>query len=206
MNFELVENLSQVMVFVCATLAATFLAIRYKDRRPLILAFAYACFFMGTLYYVLCLAVTGDVPQVFYVAEVSWLASYLFYLSLQIVRVVGLNLRFSPRAAVTAAIFMVTVILLQIFGPSRLMSGLLALTIGAMVYLTLLRLHTKGAFRLMDGILLVCVVLEILLYVISSFPQDYTRFNLYFATDILMTVLFVTLLPLTMREVKHDLH
>lgn len=206
MSFELVENLSQVTVLGCSTLAATFLAIRYKDRRPLILAFAYACFFMGTLYYVLCLAVTGDVPQVFYVAEVSWLASYLFYLSLQIVRVVGLNLHFSKRAALTAAVFMVAIILLQIFGPSYLMSGLLAVTIGVMVYLTILRLNTEGAFRLLDGIVLVCVVLQILLYVISSFPQDYTHFNLYFAVDILMTVLFVTLLPLTMREVKHDLH
>lgn len=84
MSFELVDNLFQVVVLFGAAVAATVLSVRRKERGCLILAFGYACFAMGTLFYVLYLAIMGTVPQVFYVSEISWLAAYLFFLSLQI--------------------------------------------------------------------------------------------------------------------------
>ena len=49
--------------------------------------------------------------------------------------------------------------------------------------------------------LLLCVGLQLLLFVVSGFTQDYTRFNLYFAVDIALTLSFVALLPLALREV-----
>ena len=72
MSFELVDNLFQVVVLFGATVAATVLSVRRKERGCLILAFGYACFAMGTLFYVLYLAIMGTVPQVFYVSEISW--------------------------------------------------------------------------------------------------------------------------------------
>ena len=36
---------------------------------------------MGTLFFVLHLAILGRVPQIFYTCEISWLAAYLFFLS-----------------------------------------------------------------------------------------------------------------------------
>ena len=81
MNFELIDNCFQIAVLLCAALAAIAAEIRHKDRRFLILALFYICVSMGTLYWVLHIFIFGDVPQVFYVAEFSWLAAYLFLLS-----------------------------------------------------------------------------------------------------------------------------
>ena len=86
MNFELIDNCFQVAVLFCAAIAAIAAALRHKDRRFLILALFFACVSMGTLYWVLHIFIFGNVPQVFYVSEVSWLAAYLFLLSLQMVR------------------------------------------------------------------------------------------------------------------------
>ena len=79
MNFELIDNSFQITILGFCTIAALFLALRYKSRSLLILALAYACFCMGTTYYILYLVIMGKVPQVFYVAEISWLAAWLFY-------------------------------------------------------------------------------------------------------------------------------
>ena len=95
MNFEVIDNLFQVSMLAAAAIAAIVLTIRYQERRFMILAFAYASFLMGTLYWVLYLASIGNIPQVFYVSEISWLASYLFYLSFQIYRVNHMSLSFS---------------------------------------------------------------------------------------------------------------
>ena len=43
--------------------------------------------------------------------------------------------------------------------------------------------------------------LQLLLFVVSVFMQDFTRFNLYFAVDITLTLSFAALLPLALREV-----
>ena len=94
-NFELIDNLFQITVLLCACVAAGILAIRHRNRSLLILSLAYACFAMGTIYYVLYLVLIGIWPQVFYVAEISWLAAWLFYLSAQILRTEGMKCRFS---------------------------------------------------------------------------------------------------------------
>ena len=111
MNFELIDNCFQVAVLLCAALAAIAAALRHKDRRFLILALFYICISMGTLYWVLCIFIMGNVPQVFYVSEFSWLAAYLFLLSFQMVREdsrsqPGLRIRSMPnwgRAASSAS-------------------------------------------------------------------------------------------------------
>ena len=86
MNFELIDNCFQVAVLFCAALASIAAAFRQKDRRFLILTLFFLCVSMGTLYWVLHLFILGNVPQVFYVSEFSWLAAYLFLLSFQLVR------------------------------------------------------------------------------------------------------------------------
>lgn len=50
------------------------------------------------------------------------------------------------------------------------------------------------------------MLLQILLFVASEFIRDYTRFNLYYAVDILLTLTLVSFLPHILREESHDLH
>lgn len=201
MSFELIDNLLQVAALGSTALAAAAASVRRRDRRCLILALAYACFAMGTLFYVLHLAIVGTVPKVFYVSEVSWLAAYLFYLSLQILRAEPIAVRFSWLPALGALLAAVTVLVVRIMGPSYLVSALFALTVSAIVYLSAFRLlHAPQRSRL-DACMLLCVTLQVLLYLVSVFMSDYTRFNLYFAVDLALTASLIALLPLTLREV-----
>ena len=46
------------------------------------------------------------------------------------------------------------------------------------------------------------VVLQVLLYLVSNYTHDYTRFQLYYAVDLALTLSMAALLPLILREVK----
>lgn len=202
MSFELLDNALQVLVLAACCAGGLTVAYRRRNRHVLMLAFGHACFAMGALFYVLHLAVVGYVPQVFYVAEISWLAAYLFYLSLQIDRTADLKVHFSPLAAAGAVAAAVCVLRFQIFGPSYFMSGCFALTAGALVYLSLFRLQSGAKGRRVDICLLVCVTFQLLVYIVSMFMTDYTRFNAYFAVDLSLTACLAALLPLTMGETE----
>ena len=135
MRFESFENTVQGSVLGARALLAFLLAFRRSSRSCLILAFGYASFMMGTLYYLLHLIILGHGPQVFYVAECSWMASYFFFLSLEILYWEGLHPPFSPFALAAGVVIAGVVMRVQVFGPSPLMSGVLALTFGALAYL-----------------------------------------------------------------------
>ena len=201
MNFELIDNCFQVAALFCAALAAIAAALRHKDRRFLILALFFVCVSMGTLYWVLHIFIFGDVPQVFYVSEFSWLAAYLFLLSFQMVRTDRVRPFFSLPSLACALLTAAVVLAFRMFGPSYFVSAAFAGVASAIVYLAVWRLRCRGGGGLIDCWLLLCVGLQLLLYVVSVFMQDYTRFNLYFAVDITLTLSFAALLPLALREV-----
>ena len=201
MNFELIDNCFQVTVLFCAALVSIAAAFRRKDRRFLILALFFICVSMGTLYWVLHLFIFGNVPQVFYVSEFSWLAAYLFLLSFQMVRTDRGRPALSLPALFCALLTAAVVLAFRMFGPSYFVSAAFAGVMSVIVYLAVWRLRRRGGGRLVDGWLLLCVGLQLLLYVVSCFTQEYTRFNLYFAVDITLTLSFAALLPLALREV-----
>lgn len=82
MKFEVFDNGLQVVLFLTFALMSLMYGLRIQNRKFWILSGCYACFSMGTLYYLLYLVIMGKVPQVFYVSEIAWLASYLFLLTL----------------------------------------------------------------------------------------------------------------------------
>lgn len=202
MNFEVIDNLFQVSMLAAAAIAAIVLTIRYQERRFMILAFAYASFLMGTLYWVLYLAIIGNIPQVFYVSEISWLAAYLFFLSFQIYRMKHMSLCFSWPASAAAFVIVVLVMGIGMLGPSRFVSGAFAATVAAYTYLTVFRLLNTKPSSKVDICILLCIILQMLLYIVSCFMPDFTHFNLYFAVDIILTIMLAVLLPLTYREVN----
>ena len=200
MNFELIDNCFQVSVLLCAALAAIVAALRKKERRFLILAMFYICVSMGTLYWVLHIFIFGDVPKVFYVSEISWLAAYLFLLSFQMLRAERIRPLFYLPSLCGALITAVLVMIFRILGPSYFVSAAFAAAVSVIVYSAVRRLGCKCGGRLIDGWLLLCVALQILLYAVSAFMEDFTHFNLYFAVDITLTLSFAALLPLALRE------
>lgn len=201
-SFELIDNFFQIVVLLCAAAAAGIFALRRRSRDLLILFLAYTCFAMGTIYYVLYLVIIGIWPQVFYVAEISWLAAWLFYLSAQILRTEGMKCRFSLPAGATAAVIAAVAFLDHDFGPSYLISALFSLTAGAIMYLSVSHIQNGSLYRKRDFFMIICVMLQVLLYLISNYTHDYTRFQLYYAVDLALTLSMAALLPLTLREVK----
>ena len=202
MGFELIDNSFQIIILGICTIIALFLALRYKSRNMLILALAYACFCMGTTYYILYLIIRGNVPQIFYVAEISWLAAWLFYLSVQILRMEKIGYCFSWLAGGLAILIAIVAFADRAFGPSLFFSALFALTAGMNLYLSILGIRSVHPYRSMDALMAACTVLQVLVYLVSDFTRDYTCFNLYFAVDITLTLSMAALLPLTLREVS----
>ena len=129
MNFELIDNFMQVGVMLVAAVADIIFWFRQKDQIYIILALEHGCFMMGTLYYVLYLFIRGVVPQIFYVAEISWISSYLFLHTYQIVRRDGEKSRFAPVPAVCAAVIFIVAMRSEIFGPAILSTGAFAVTV-----------------------------------------------------------------------------
>lgn len=200
MSFELVDNLLQVVILGVASFVALLMSVRRQRRTLLMLALGYGTFAMGTLYYVLFLAVTGHVPHVFYVSEFSWVAAYYFFLSVELVRVRGLGVRPAPLPALCLASVVVVVLAERMMGPSVGVCASFAAALGSLAYLTVFRLRSQVSHRRTDVCLLLCVVLQLLVYLSSDFVEDYTGFNLYFAFDLLLTAGLVALIPLVLGE------
>lgn len=179
MNFEIIDNVFQVAVFFAAALGDMVYWFYKRDRLYIILALVHSCFMMGTLYFVLHLVIRGVVPQVFYVSEISWIASYLFMHTYQIVRYRIKKMRIAKIPVICGA-------------------GVLIVSIA--VFRILYEKEPHGVCYCM----IVCVVLEVALYVSSNFIHDYTRFNLYFLIDFVLTIVNILLLPCTVWEVSGD--
>lgn len=133
MNFEIIDNLFQVLVLFSAMAASAVTACKRKSRDFLLLAGGYGCFMMGTLYYVLHLIITGDIPQIFYVAEISWLAAYLFFLSLSLSRRSTKGNFPGVISIFCAVLIMCLIFVFQIFGPALLFSLCFVVTEGTIV-------------------------------------------------------------------------
>lgn len=201
MNFEIIDNIFQVTVLGGMGIISGVMAFKRQSREFLMLAGGYFCMSLATLYYVLCLIITGKVPQVFYVAEISWIAAYLFYLSVSLYR---RNLREELCVPAVAGALMATIIsaLFKIMGPAPITTIAFAVTAGVIIYRSIYGLTQKDSPRLLDGLFLIMVLLQISLYVVSVFIKDYTTFNFYFLIDILLTMTMVSLFPALKMEVS----
>ena len=75
---ELIDNLIQLIcVFVCGCYSC-FSAVTKRNHKWLLITLFYVSFGMGLAYWVLYLVLFGSSPQVFFVSELSWTASYIF--------------------------------------------------------------------------------------------------------------------------------
>ena len=112
----------------------------HKNRLYIILALAHSCFMMGTLYFVLYLVIRGKVPQFFYVSEISWIASYLFLHSYQIVGYKGQRMKISVIPLICGIGVAIISIWSGIFGPAILSTGVFTLAAGAIVYISVFQI------------------------------------------------------------------
>lgn len=205
-NFEIFDNAFQIVLLLSMCLAANILHWRTGDHRYFILGCGYGSFFLGTLFYLLHLVILTYVPQIFYVSEISWLGAYLFFLSLLGSKWQREKGHFYVLPSLVAALVFACSMGLHIFGPSPLLSISFAATIGAIVFLSVSGLKNKKqeatASRRLHINMILLVLFQLSVYLTSVFTTDYTRFNLYFTADILLTLTMAGLLFSLHREVS----
>lgn len=200
MNFEIIDNFFQVIVIGTSALISGIMAFRKSSKEYLLLAGGYSCMSLATLYFVLCLIITGKIPQIFYVAEISWIAAYLFYLSVSLLRT---DIHEKPCIPAAAGAVVITVIsmLCKIMGPAAITEVVFSVTVGTIAYRSIWGLCQKNTPKLLDALFLIMVILQVCLYLVSMFIKDFTVFSPYFAIDIVLTITMASLFPALRREV-----
>ena len=198
MSFEIIDNGIQVGLFLLFALFSLIQGLHMQNRRFLILAGTYASFSMGTLYYLLYLVIMGKVPQVFYVSEMAWMASYLFLLALCLMETRRYRGKLDVLVLGLTIVEAAMVIGWKILGPSYPFTIAFALVTACIFYYALLGYRMEKRMLMLAMVLV--IVWQLLLYIVSVFTTGYTHFNLYFAVDFLLMATMCSLFRWLKKE------
>lgn len=207
-NFEIFDNVFQTMSLMVMMIVSGAAGLKYSSRKLVVLACAYGGIMLGTLFYMLHLTIIGDIPRIFYVSEISWMAGYLFFLLLVILRQERKNVHFQPVPALLVLFTLIASVHSDVMGNSVLMSLVFGAITGTIVYISSLRiLHAHRSHispAAFDWMMVAVVILQILVYFVSEYISDFSTFNLYFAVDILFTLSLCSLFWLIRKEVRQS--
>ena len=205
-NFEIFDNVFQTLSLMGMMVVSGAAGLKYSSRKLVVLACAYGSIMLGTLFYMLHLTIIGDIPRIFYVSEISWMAGYLFFLFLVILRQERKNVDFQPVPAMLALFTLAASVHSEVMGNSILMSLAFGVIASAIVYISSIRIrraHLSGAHpAAFDRMMIAVVILQILVYFISEYVSDFSTFNLYFAVDILFTLSLCSLFRMIRKEAQ----
>lgn len=205
-NFEIFDNVFQTLSLMGMMVVSGAAGLKYSSRKLVVLACAYGSIMLGTLFYMLHLTIIGDIPRIFYVSEISWMAGYLFFLFLVILRQERKNVDFQPVPAMLALFTLAASVHSEVMGNSILMSLAFGVIAGAIVYISSIRIrraHLSGAHpAAFDRMMIAVVILQILVYFVSEYVSDFSTFNLYFAVDILFTLSLCSLFRMIRKEAQ----
>ena len=152
------------------------------------------------------LTIIGDIPRIFYVSEISWMAGYLFFLFLVTLRHEWKKATLQPVPAMLALFTLAASVHSEVMGNSILMSLAFGVIAGTIVYISSIRIrraHLSGAHpAAFDRMMIAVVILQILVYFISEYVSDFSTFNLYFAVDILFTLSLCSLFRMIRKEAQ----
>lgn len=207
-NFEIFDNVFQVVSLVIMMMVSGTSGFRHSSRKLVVLACAYGSISLGTLFYMLHLTIIGDIPRVFYVSEMSWMAGYLFFLFLVMLRQSIKELPLKPEPVLLAVFTFAASVYNDVMGNSVFVTAFFGLIAAAIVYISASRLlmedETIKAKRSFDLRIILAVVLQILVYFVSEYVKDFSRFNLYYAVDIAFTLCICSLYWLIKKEVQQS--
>ena len=205
-NFEIYDNVFQTLSLMGMMIVSGAAGLKYSSRKLMVLACAYGSIMLGTLFYMLHLTIIGDIPRICYVSEISWMAGYLFFLFLVILRQERKNVNFQPVPAMLALFTLAASVHSEVMGNSILMSLAFGVIADAIVYISSIRIrraHLSGAHpAAFDRMMIAVVILQILVYFVSEYVSDFSTFNLYFAVDILFTLSLCSLFRMIRKEAQ----
>lgn len=197
---ELIDNFIQLVATTIGCLLSGALFSKNHKQPFFLLACFYGVYTLGTLYWTLYLLFFNETPPVFYVSDLSWIASYIFLLAL-LYNMRALEHQHKTALCWLALVFCIPQFILYIThgevfyniatsAPTMLIGWL---GIEGLVF----SLRTPGG---KDSVLfyisvLCFVVLEYCLWTASCFWMGDTLINPYFWFDFLLSISMLFLLP-----------
>ena len=80
---EIIDNFSQFFVVFLGSILSGVLYLKSRRQPYFILTCFYSCFALASLYWMLYTILITDTPSIFYVADIGWIAGFLFLYLLQ---------------------------------------------------------------------------------------------------------------------------
>ncbi|MEG1878591.1 MAG: histidine kinase [Pseudoflavonifractor sp.] len=206
--FEILDNGLQFLVVLLCTAWAGQIALRRKSQSYAILTCFYGSFALGSLYWLVYLIMMTYTPKIFYVSDLSWVASFLFLLTLE------LSIRTEEEKRVRSlAAWLPCLMVLGLTAYFCLHWGDYIITIlwggflAACAYFAtaglIYALRQTGAGRMrcyLHGAVLLVIAVEHVLWLLSSFCTG-DRINPYFICDLVLTLALALLLPAMKKAV-----
>lgn len=81
---EIIDNALQLFATACCTVLAGIHFQRKKEQSYLLATCFYGTFALGQLYWLIYLFLANYTPKIFYVSDLSWIASFVFLLVLDV--------------------------------------------------------------------------------------------------------------------------
>ncbi|MEG1874736.1 MAG: histidine kinase [Angelakisella sp.] len=206
---EVIDNTAQLAVTMGCTVWAGVLAFRHKSQRYAVLACFYGTFALGLLYWLLYLVLRDYTPKFFYVSDLSWIASFLFLLLLNVSVTDAAERRYRPVAPwlVVAVLLLLTAQICSFGDYGNTLVWCLLLTgcgyLSTRGFLYARKQSGNGRRRqyLYSTILLI-VFTEFLLWLASCYFKESTLGNPYFWCDFALTAELLALMPATKKAVE----
>ena len=204
---EFVDYLVQfVMTAVCCVWAGMSFA-RSRKQPVFLLACFYGTFAMATLYWTLHMLLLKQTPQIFYVSDLGWVASFLFLLAVQFSLADAGERRDKTRLVWLVPFICVPQFLLYITHGDVLFNVLMCGTtflaawfsVKGLVYSRKEQQKKRMRFHIT---VLVFVALEYSLWTWSCFWVSDTLWNPYFWCDFLLSAVLAAFLPAVRKAVE----
>ncbi len=205
---ELLDNLSQLVATFSAAIGIGILFYKSRIQEYFLLACFFATFMLGSLYWTLHYFLFSYTPQIFYVTDLAWIASYIFLLTLLHTLSSPEERKFRHPAICLVPIFCIPQVILYFsFGDILLNLVLcgLTMTIGwysirGFIYARRQRGKQRD-MQVFHIVTLSIVVIEYCLWTSSCFWTSNTYTNPYFWFDFLLTASLISLVPATKKAV-----
>jgi len=111
---EFWDYLAQFLVCAAGCTGATVLLIKSRRQPYFLLACFFGTYGLGTLYWTLHVLLLDATPQIFYVSELGWIASYVFLLTMEMTLPSAEELRFRTKLSWLAPVIGVPQFILYI--------------------------------------------------------------------------------------------
>ena len=204
---EFWDYLAQLVVTAFGFCAALRQFFKRRLQPWFLLTCFYGTFALGTLYWTLHLLLQQETPQIFYVSDLAWVASFVFLLALVLTLPAAEERRFrTPLGWIVPAVCVPQFILYVTHGDilsNVLMCGMTMLAAWCAVRgLVWARRTGDRRLRRFYVTVLVFTAVEYALWTSSCFWVSDTLSNPYFWFDFALSALLLLLLPALRRAVE----